>query len=84
MAELVQNIDFICETSFVKVASYSGISSEDDVKELIGLSNNLTGRHVIIVEDIVDTRKSIDYVMKAIAKYKPVSVSISCLMFKPG
>jgi hypoxanthine phosphoribosyltransferase len=83
MAELLRNINFIYETSFVKIASYSGTSSGNFVKELIGLSNNLTGRHVIIVEDIVDSEKSIDYLMKALEKYELASVSIACLMFKP-
>jgi hypoxanthine phosphoribosyltransferase len=83
MAELLRNINFICETTFVKIASYSGTSSGNEVKELIGLSNNLTGRHVIIVEDIVDTGKSIDYLIRSLKKYEPASISISCLMYKP-
>lgn len=55
MAELLQHIDFTCEVSFVKLASYNGTSSTGAVQELIGLTNNLRGRHIIIVEDIVDT-----------------------------
>ena len=68
MAELLQHIDFTCEVSFVKLASYNGTSSTGAVQELIGLTNNLRGRHIIIVEDIVDTGGSI---------------SVSTLLFKP-
>ena len=53
MAELVQRIHWVCETSFVKIASYRGTSSSGRVQELIGLTNSLQGRDVIIVEDIV-------------------------------
>jgi hypoxanthine phosphoribosyltransferase len=84
MAELLHNINFVCKISFIKIASYSETSSaRNDVKELIRLSNNLAGLHVIIIEDIADSGKSIDYLMKALAKYEPTTVNIVCLMFKP-
>jgi hypoxanthine phosphoribosyltransferase len=81
MAELLLNIDFVCECSFVKIASYSGTSSKD-VKELIGLSNSLNGRNVIIVEDIVDTGKTIHYLLNILKKYEPASVAVACVFFK--
>ena len=83
MAELVKNIDFNCEISFVKIASYQGTMSTGNIRELIGMPNNLDGRHVIVVEDIVDTGSSIEHIMKSMAGHKPASVAIATLLFKP-
>ena len=58
-ASLMKYIDFQCELSFVKLASYCGTASTGQVKQLIGVSDSLRGRRVIIVEDIVDSGKTI-------------------------
>ena len=60
MSDLIKKIEFNSELSFVKLASYEGTATTGDVKCLIGLNNSLEGRHVIIVEDIVDTGVSIE------------------------
>jgi hypoxanthine phosphoribosyltransferase len=83
MSELMQKIDFPCELSFVKLASYSGVSSTGKVQELIGLRNNIEGRHVIIVEDVVDTGESMEHLLRSLAGHKAASVSIATLLFKP-
>ena len=83
MAELLQHIDFTCEVSFVKLASYNGTSSTGAVQELIGLTNNLQGRHIIIVEDIVDTGGSIEHLIRSLIGHNPASISVSTLLFKP-
>lgn len=83
MSELLQRVDFVCETSFVKIASYRGLSSCGQVQELIGLSGSLRDRHVILVEDIVDTGGSIDHMLGLLAGHEPASVAVATLAFKP-
>lgn len=84
MSDLMKKIEFDCELSFVKIASYSGVQSSGDVKELIGLHNDIEGRHVVIVEDIVDTGNSIEHMVRMLERYKPASVEVCTLFFKPA
>ncbi len=72
-----------CEVSFVKLSSYEGTESTDDVKSLIGLNQDLTGRSVIVIEDIVDTGNTIE-LLKAMFKQQNVKhFKIATLFFKP-
>lgn len=83
MSELMRKIDFNCEVSFVKIASYRGTMSSGDVTELIGLADNIKGRHVVIVEDIVDTGNSIEHIIKSLVGREPASIAVATLLFKP-
>lgn len=83
MAELMKRIEFTCEMSFVKLASYRGTSSTGKVSELIGLTDNLQGRNIIVVEDIVDTGESIDHLMRSLVGHRPASIEVATLLFKP-
>lgn len=72
-----------CEVSFVKLSSYDGTSSTHQMKHLIGLNEDLEGRSVIVVEDIVDTGNTLEE-LKTIFKEKKVkSFKIATLFFKP-
>ncbi len=83
-AELVRKIKPLCRISFVKVASYQGDTTEGIVKELIGLKEDLNGKHVILIEDIVDTGFTLANIMEQIkSTYKPASVAVASLLFKP-
>lgn len=83
MADLLKQYRGMCEVSFVKMASYEGTKSTHDVKQLIGLNQNLEGRTVVIVEDIVDTGNTIEE-LKTIFKDKKVKhFKIATLFFKP-
>ena len=83
-AELVRKLKPLCRISFVKVASYQGDTSEGIVRELIGLKEDLNGKHVILVDDIVDTGFTLAHIMKQIkTTYKPASVAVASLLFKP-
>ncbi len=83
MSELVQRLDFDCEVSFVKIGSYCGIRSTGVVQELIGLSADVRGRHVLVVEDIVETGRSIEFMMATLAAAEPASVEVATLFLKP-
>lgn len=84
MSDLIKKIEFNNELSFVKLASYQGDHSTGEVKTLIGLSGSIRGRHVIIVEDIVDTGESIEQMLRQLEPYEPASVAVCTLFFKPG
>jgi hypoxanthine phosphoribosyltransferase len=81
-ADLIRKITIPCQVSFIKYSSYSGTSSTKDVKELIGLNEKINGRHLIIVEDIVDTGLTLDKILQDLKKFTPASVKIACLSFK--
>ena len=84
MSDLIKKIEFNSELSFVKLASYEGTQTTGDVKCLIGLNQSLEGRHVIIVEDIVDTGESIERMVRDLEKLHPASIVVCTLFFKPG
>ena len=83
-ADLLKNIDLLCRISFVKFASYAGDQSTGNVKELIGLNENLKGKTVVIIEDIVDTGKTMVDLLEYLKRFEPAEVRIATLMFKPG
>jgi hypoxanthine phosphoribosyltransferase len=82
-ADLIRKITIPCEISFVKLASYSGTSSTNQVREMIGLNEVITGRHIIILEDIVDTGITLDHLITDLEKLNPADVKVACFTFKP-
>ena len=83
MADLMKHYRGMCEVSFVKVISYQGTESTNSVKQLIGLNENLEGRTVVIVEDIIDTGNTLEE-LKNIFKDKNLKhLKIATLFFKP-
>uniref|UniRef100_UPI004056B5F8 hypoxanthine phosphoribosyltransferase n=1 Tax=Alistipes sp. TaxID=1872444 RepID=UPI004056B5F8 len=84
LSDLIKKINFNSELSFVKLASYEGTSSTGKVRELIGVNDSLKGRHIIIVEDIVDTGRSIAHMIEMLEKQEPASIEVCTLFFKPA
>lgn len=83
MSDLMKHYRGMCEVSFAKMTSYEGTQTTNEVKQLIGINENLEGRTVVIVEDIVDTGNTIEE-LKAIFKEKKVKhLKIATLFFKP-
>ncbi|MES2446881.1 MAG: hypoxanthine phosphoribosyltransferase [Bacteroidota bacterium] len=84
MADLLKEIDIACEVGFIRVTSYHGTESSGQIKEAFGLPEDLEGRDVIIVEDIVDTGLTLKYILEKVNAQKPASVRVCSLLFKPA
>jgi len=82
-ADLMKKITFPCEVSFIKLASYVGTQSTEKLKELIGLNEDLEGRTIVIVEDIIDTGNTLEGVLSSLKKMKTKEVKIATLLYKP-
>jgi len=83
VAELMNYIDLECEVSFIKMASYHGTESTGDVNQLIGFNEPVEGKHVIVLEDIVDTGNTLVKIFKEMDHFNPKSVRLATLLFKP-
>ncbi len=83
-SELLKEVELPdAEISFLKLASYSGISSSGSVKELIGLNEEISGRTVVILEDIIDTGNTMKGVIEQLLGKGAREVKIATLLFKP-
>ncbi|MBR3878435.1 MAG: hypoxanthine phosphoribosyltransferase [Bacteroidaceae bacterium] len=83
-AELMRNLEIECEISFVKLSSYQGTNSTGVIKEVLGLSESITGRDVIVVEDIVDTGLTMQNMLETLGTREPASIEIASLFVKPA
>ena len=82
-ADLVREMTIPCEISFVKLASYQGTISTGKIKEVFGINEDLTGRTVVIVEDIVDTGATMKNMIESLGTRNPASIHICTLFVKP-
>ena len=82
-ADLLKMMEFPCEYVFTKVNSYDGLASTGKVIEHIPILEDLTDRHVVVVEDIVETGFSMQFLMEELSKKSPASVEICAFSFKP-
>ena len=83
-SDLMKQITIPCEISFVKLASYQGVTSTGTIKEIIGLNEDIRGREVIIVEDIVDTGATMKRMLETLETREPAGLHIATLLLKPG
>ncbi|MCD8538463.1 MAG: hypoxanthine phosphoribosyltransferase [Leadbetterella sp.] len=84
IADIFKHVNIPCEVSFIKINSYVNTSSTEKIRELIGLNQSLEGRYVVVLEDIVDTGRTLDYILKTLAERNPASVEVATLLFKPS
>lgn len=82
-ADLMKRINIPCEISFVKLASYQGISSTGKITEVIGINEDISERCVVIVEDIVDTGFTMQRLLETLGTRNPKEIHIASLLVKP-
>lgn len=83
LADLIKEVTISSEITFVKVSSYQGDKNTGNIRKEIGLQMDIKDRDVIIVEDIVDTGHTLNYLLDMIYKKKPASVNVCTLLLKP-
>ena len=83
LSDLVRKTTFNSQLAFVKISSYEGTESTGNVKQQFGVDFDIEGRDIIIVEDIVETGHSMNYLLDHLRKRNPASISICTLFFKP-
>jgi len=83
MADLIRALDIDCEMDFIKLASYKGSHSTGTVRLLKDISAEITGRHVVIVEDIIDSGLTIKFIKDRLQDAAPASLMIVTLLLKP-
>ena len=82
-ADLVKHLDLDCRITFLKLASYQGTSSTGKVKRLIGLDEDIKDQVVVVLEDIVDTGITLDFIQKQLRGYEPAEIKLATLLYKP-
>ncbi len=81
--DLFKHINLPCQITFLKLASYQGTTSSGKVKRLIGINENIEGKTVVIVEDIIDTGNTLESIIKQLKGYEPSEIKIATLLYKP-
>jgi len=82
-SDLIKLFDFPCELCFVRLKSYEGTETEGKVKEIFGLVEEIKNRHVIILEDIIDTGNTMCGLMEQLSRKNPASLQIATMLLKP-
>jgi hypoxanthine phosphoribosyltransferase len=82
-AELLKHITVNCRTLFIKLSSYEGTSSTGTVKQIIGLHDDLSNRNLIVIEDIIDTGRTIDNLLEQLKNQRCKEIRIVSLLVKP-
>ncbi len=82
-SDLIRAFDNHCEIGFVKLASYTGTRSSGDVQTVMGLDKDLRGRHLVVVEDIVDTGRTLHFFLDHLRVQGPASISVVTFLRKP-
>ena len=82
-SDLYKQLNFPCQISFLKLASYSGTKSTGSVKQLIGINRELRDRVVVVLEDIVDTGVTLETIIRQLSGFEPAEIRVATLLHKP-
>jgi hypoxanthine phosphoribosyltransferase len=82
--DLFRNLTMECELTFVRVSSYNGLNSSGQVTGVMGLKEDISNRHVLVIEDIVDTGETARHLLDELSKSKPASLKLATALFKPA
>ncbi|MFT6997084.1 MAG: hypoxanthine phosphoribosyltransferase [Cryomorphaceae bacterium] len=83
ISDLMKYIDFNAEINFIKLSSYRGTESSGKISDLMSLNTDLQNKHVVILEDIVDTGHTLDYLMEILKEKNAASLKVASLLYKP-
>ncbi|MHC2992184.1 hypoxanthine phosphoribosyltransferase [Pontibacter sp. HJ8] len=82
-ADLMKRVNIPCEISFIRMSSYQNMQSTGSVREILGLTEEIEGRDVVVIEDIVDTGHTVNTLLQQLKAKNPASVEIITLLMKP-
>lgn len=82
-SDLMKVYEGLCEISFIRLSSYKGTQTTEEVKTLIGLNEDIEGRSVIILEDIIDSGITVRHLLEDLKQYNPRNLKVATLLFKP-
>ncbi len=82
-SDLIKELMLDCELCFIKASSYEGTNSTGTVNTIIGLNQSIEGRHIIIIEDIIDTGNTLAKILPVFYEQNPASLKVASLLFKP-
>ncbi|GAB5524041.1 MAG: hypoxanthine phosphoribosyltransferase [Roseivirga sp.] len=83
VADLMKELSIECEVAFIRLSSYTGMESTGNVKQVLGLQDNVFGRHIVLLEDIVDSGLTMEQTLAFFEDRGPKSVEIATLLLKP-
>lgn len=83
VSELMKRVNIPSELTFIKLSSYEGVNTTGNIKRVLGLSENIENRTIVILEDIVDTGNTIDHILRELSEQKPKEIKVATLLFKP-
>ncbi|MBB6610843.1 hypoxanthine phosphoribosyltransferase [Pontibacter sp. Tf4] len=82
-ADLMKRVTIPCEIAFIRLSSYQDMNSTGKVREVLGLTEDVQGRHIVVLEDIVDTGHTVHNLINQLQAKGPASVEVASLLLKP-
>jgi hypoxanthine phosphoribosyltransferase len=82
-ADLLRHVTVDCEITFIRVGSYEGTNSTGVIRSILGLSEKIHGKHLVIIEDIVDTGNTMVHLIDELKKSEPTDIKVASLLLKP-